>query len=183
MTAPVKEIECIASRLVYENRWMRLREDHIRRRDGSEALYSVVEKPNFAVSAAIENGAIHLVEQYRYPLGGRFWELPQGSLENDADATPLEVARTELREETGLTARTLTHVGHLALAPGYSAQGYDIFLATGLSAGSQALGVEEQGLIARAFPLAEFERMIADGVIRDATTVAAFGLLRMRGVL
>ena len=183
MTAHFKEIECLSNRVVYENRWMRLREDHIRRSDGSEALYSVVEKPNFAVIAAVENGLIYLVEQYRYPLEGRFWELPQGSLETKRDATPLEVAKTELLEETGLSATTMIHAGRLALAPGYSSQFYDVFLATGLTSGSQLLEIEEQGLICRAFSLADFEKMMIDGVIRDATTVATFGLLRARGML
>ena len=183
MTTTSEEIECVASRLVYENRWMRLREDHIRHQNGSEGFFSVVEKPDFAVIAAIENSHIHLVEQYRYPLKGRFWELPQGSLENQADATPLEVARTELQEETGLVAGTMTHIGHLSLAPGYSNQGCDVFLASNLSLSQQSLSIEEQGLITRAFSLAEFEAMVASGAIRDATTVAAFGLLRVRGVI
>ena len=117
MTVQHKEIECLSERVVFENRWMRLREDRIRRQDGSEALFSVVDKPHFAVIAAIDKGVIHLVEQYRYPLGARFWELPQGSLQTRTDATPLEVARTELLEETGLTASTMIHVGRLALAP------------------------------------------------------------------
>ena len=183
MTVQRKEIECLSERVIFENRWMRLREDHIRRLDGSEALFSVVDKPHFAVIAAIDNGVIHLVEQFRYPLGARFWELPQGSLETRVDATPLEVARTELLEETGLSAATMAHIGRLALAPGYSNQCYDIFLASGLTAGSQSLDIEEQGLITAAFSLVDFEAMIVSGEIWDATTVATFGLLRAKGVL
>ena len=183
MTVQHKEIECLSERVVFENRWMRLREDRIRRQDGSEALFSVVDKPHFAVIAAIDKGVIHLVEQYRYPLGARFWELPQGSLQTRTDATPLEVARTELLEETGLTASTMVHVGCLALAPGYSNQCYDIFLASGLISGNQSLDVEEQGLISSAFTLTDFEAMIVAGEIRDATTVATFGLLRAKRML
>jgi ADP-ribose pyrophosphatase len=37
--------------------------------------------------------------------------------------------------------------------------------------------------VARDFALAEVERMIRDGEIKDATTVAAFGLLRLKGLL
>ncbi len=43
------DIETISTRVVYENRWMRVREHAIRRRDGSECIYGVVEKPDFVV--------------------------------------------------------------------------------------------------------------------------------------
>lgn len=171
------------SRLVYENRWMRVREDTILHADGTPGIYGVVEKPNFVVIAAIEDGQVHLVEQYRYPVGARFWELPQGAWEHAPDADPLEVARGELREETGLRAARMVCAGRLFQAYGYATQGYHVYLATGLRAGASALDPEEQGLIARAFPLAEVDRMIGDGVIADATTVAAWGLLRMKGLV
>ena len=175
------EIETLASREIYRNRWMSLREDSIRRADGSEGMYSVVAKPDFAVIAAVEAGYVHLVEQYRYPVQARFWELPQGSLEGDAD--PLTVAKTELAEETGIVAANMAHVGKLFLAYGYSSQGYDVFLATGLTQGAQQLEAGEQGLITRAFPIETVEQMIRDGVIRDATTVAAIGLLRLKSLI
>ena len=61
------DIKTLGSRVVYENRWMRVREDAIRRRDGSDGIYGVVEKPDFAVIVPVEDdGRIHLVQQYRY---------------------------------------------------------------------------------------------------------------------
>ena len=176
------EIETIGSAVVYKNRWMALREDAIVRADGSTGLYSVVEKPDFAVIAAVSDGEIHLVEQYRYPAQERFWELPQGSWENQT-VDPLVLARAELREETGLTAASMLHAGRLFLAYGYSTQAYDVFLATGLSQGETQLDVEELGLVSRPFKLGHVEDMIRDGTIKDATTVAALGLLRLKGLL
>jgi ADP-ribose pyrophosphatase len=177
------EITTLSTRLVYENRWMRVREDAIRRRDGSTGIYGVVEKPDFVAIAALEEGRVHLVEQYRYPVGGRYWELPQGSWETNPAVDPLELARCELREETGLEASAMTYAGHLFQGYGYASQGYHVFLATGLTPGPVRLDHEEQGLISRTFPLAEVLRMICDGTIRDATTVAALGLLRLKGLL
>ena len=104
-------IRTTASRLVYENRWMRLREDAIVRQDGSPGIYGVVEKADFAIIAPVENGMIHLVEQYRYPVQGRYWELPQGSWEDAPGTDPSELARAELREETGLIAEAMLHMG------------------------------------------------------------------------
>jgi ADP-ribose pyrophosphatase len=176
------EIRAVASAVVYENRWMRVREDAIERADGSRGIYGVVEKSDFAAVAAIEDGLIYLVEQYRYPVGARYWELPQGSKESGG-VEPIEVARAELREETGLVADSMTLVGTLFQAYGYSSQRCLVYLATGLARGEAELEPEEAGLVSRSFPIAEAERMIAEGVIADAATVAAFGLLRLKGLL
>jgi ADP-ribose pyrophosphatase len=112
-------IETTGTRIVDENRWMRLREDTIRRRDGSSGIYSVVEKPDFVVVVPVEaDGRLHLVEQFRYPVQGRYWEFPQGSWEQTPGADPLDIARGELREETGLEADELTYAGHLLEACG-----------------------------------------------------------------
>ncbi|MBF9232359.1 NUDIX hydrolase [Microvirga sp. BT350] len=162
---------------------MRVREDSIALRDGSQGIYGVVEKSDFAVIVPVENGVIHLVEQYRYPVQGRYWELPQGSWEHAPDTDPLDLARAELHEETGLTARTMLHIGHLFECYGYSTQGYHIYLAQGLEAGDAAREREEQDMISRAFPIAEVDAMILEGAIKDAATVAALGLLRLKGLL
>ncbi len=177
------EIITIGSRLVYENRWMRVREDSILHPDGSAGIYGVVEKTDFVVVAAIEAGRIYMVEQYRYPVGGRFWELPQGSWEGRPDADLINVARGELREETGLTADEIVPVGHLYECYGYSTQGYQLFLAQGLRQGEAEREASEQGMIARSFPVEEVIAMITDGAIKDSATVASFGLLRLKGLL
>ena len=179
---PKPEIQAIASAVVYKNRWMTVREDSIVRADGSRGLYGVVEKPDFAVIAAVREEHVYLVEQYRYPVGARFWEFPQGSWESDT-ADALTVARAELHEETGLVATSMVHAGRLFLGYGYSTQAYDLFLASELEQQEAQLEAEEQGLLAKAFEVRAVEEMIRNGTIRDATTVAAFGLLRLKGML
>ena len=176
------EYKTLASREIYRNRWMSLREDAIERPSGQQGVYSVVEKNDFAVIAAVDGADIWLVQQYRYPVAMRCWELPQGNCEDPA-LPPLEVARHELREETGLQASEMRHAGQLFLAYGFCTQAYDVFLASGLQQGERDLEPEEEGLICQRFPLAEVEAMILNGEIRDASTVAALGLLRMKGWL
>lgn len=177
-------IAATSTRVVYENRWMRVREDAIRRLDGSDGIYGVVEKADFVVIAPVEaDGRLHLVEQFRYPVGGRYWELPQGSWEDAPGTDPLDVARGELCEETGLEAQELLHAGHLFQAYGYATQGYHVFLARSLTHREMVRMQEEQDLVTKSFGVAEVERMIRDGEIRDATTVAALGLLRLKGFL
>ncbi len=181
-TAHTPEIITLASREIYANRWMRLREDSIRRADGQEGIYSVVEKPDFAVIAAVQDGQIYLVEQYRYPVSGRHWELPQGTWDKD-ESDPLGLARAELQEETGLQAGQMQWVGHLYLAYGFCTQAYDLFLATDLRQGPQALEPEEQGLICRPFAIETVLEQVRGGQLQDATTVAALGLLRLKGLI
>jgi ADP-ribose pyrophosphatase len=177
------DIRATSTRIVYENRWMRVREDAIVRQDGSPGIYGVVEKADFAIVAPIENGTIHLVEQYRYPVQGRYWELPQGSWEDAPGTDPVELARAELREETGLIAETMLHVGHLFGCYGHSNQGFHIYLAQGLREGEARREHTEQDMVSRAFPVDEVLAMISSGAIKDAATVATLGLLRLKGLL
>ena len=75
----MKEIETISSRVAYKNNWMTVREDKVLRPSGAEGIYGVVDKPDFVAILPIQSNYIHLVEQYRYPVEGRYWEIPQGS--------------------------------------------------------------------------------------------------------
>ena len=72
-------MEQVSSRVVYRNPWMTVREDTVRRPDGSPGICGVVEKPDFAVVLPRWSGGFWLVEQYRYPVRRRAWEVPQGS--------------------------------------------------------------------------------------------------------
>lgn len=177
------EIKTLSSKVVYENKWMRVKEDCIQRESGAEGIFGVVEKSDFVVIIPISNGYIHLVEQYRYPVSARYWELPQGSWEHSPDADPTLIAAGELREETGLVAGEMQYVGFQYLAYGYSNQGYHIYLATKLHQQAVELDGEEEGLVTQRFSLAEFERMITDSTIKDATSVNAYGLARLKGFI
>ncbi len=176
------EIRTTATREVYRNRWMRVREDTILRPSGAAGIYGVVEKPDFAVVVPWQDGRLTLVEQYRYPVSARYWEFPQGSAPQ-GETEGAALATAELREETGLVAATIRHVGRLFPSYGFVTQSFDIYLATGLQQQATQLEPEEEGLVCRAFSLAEVERMVVDGIIRDAPTVAALGLLRLQGLL
>lgn len=129
------------------------------------------------------NNSATRVQQFRYPISGRYWELPQGSWELAPNIDPLEVARGELREETGLDAAEITYAGHLFQGYGYATQGYHIYLAKHLRRIEAARDLEEQDLVTRAFEIPEVEDMVRNSVIEDATMVATFGLLRLKGLL
>ncbi len=178
-----QDITTLGSKVVYRNNWMTVREDAIRRRDGSTGIYGVIDKPDFVVVVPLHaDGSLQLVQQFRYPIGARCWEFPSGTW-GRVGTDPALVAQHELQEETGLTAATLTHVGHLYADPGTINQGYHVFLATGLTACSAAPEQEEQDMVTRAFNRSEFEAMLLDGTITAAEVVASFGLLRLKRLL
>lgn len=171
-------IEQTSTRVVYETPYMRLREDQIRRPDGSEGIYSYVEKPDFALIMAVENSGFHMIEQYRYPVRMRSWEFPQGTFPGMAPtADPEALAREELRQETGITAGVMHHLGHLHCAKGLTSQGFDVFVAAELTHGDSELELEEQDLRHRWFSRDEVEQMIRNGLITDDSTLAAYALL------
>ena len=170
----------LSTRVVYSNRWMTVREDDVEFPGGHRGIYGVVEKPDFALVIPWDGTRFHLVRQYRYPIGGAFWEFPQGSAE-DPGHSPEELARRELREETGMRAGEMAPLGFLYQANGYSSQGFHVFLATRLTPGDRSLEPTEAGMETAAFTLQELERLMLDGEVRDGPTVSAYGLLRLRG--
>lgn len=178
----MQEITQLDSKIVYQNKWMSVREDKIQRRSGAQGIYGVVEKPDFALIIPVQDGEIYMVEQYRYPVGRRFWELPQGLLEGQDDLSLDEVAAIELKEETGLVSKNMKYVGEQYVAYGYSTQKCHIYLATKLEQKSARLEEEEEGLISRKIRLADFEKMIIDGTIQDAATINAYLLAKLKGL-
>jgi 8-oxo-dGTP pyrophosphatase MutT (NUDIX family) len=172
----VSEIRRTASREIYRNAWMRVREDDIEYPDGTAGIYSVVEKSDFVAVLPYADGGFWLVQQFRYAVGSREWEFPQGGWPSGRTGTAEQLAVAELAEETGLRARTLTHLGRLFAAYGYSNQSYDVFLATGLSEGPTDREPTEQGMIHRWFAEREVRAMLGRGEFTDAHSVAALAL-------
>ena len=158
---------------------MTLREDDIRLPDGSTGIYAVVDKPTYALVIPRDGDRFHLVEQFRYPLGMRRWEFPQGTAPEQQHVEAGELAARELREETGLRAASMTMLGQLDVAPGMSSQRGWVFLATGITEGEHEREHEEQDMHSEWFTREQVERMIRDGVITDAQSIAAWALMML----
>jgi 8-oxo-dGTP pyrophosphatase MutT (NUDIX family) len=171
-------IRTISSREVYRNRWTRVREDVIERTNGQRGIYGVIDKDPAAIIIPLEGEFVYLIEQYRYTVGDRHIEFPQGGWEK-AEVDPEEMARGELREETGLIAARMTHLSTLQIAYGVMNQKQHVFLAEGLTAGAAEPDLEENDLVTLRVNVAEFEGMLLDGVIVDNCTVAAWALYKV----
>lgn len=173
-------MERISSRVVYQNPWMVVREDEIRRSDGTPGIFGVVEKPDFALVMPRWRDGFWLVEQFRYPVGRRAWEFPQGSWGCGATGDQAALARQELAEETGLRATVLSHLGHLFEAYGFSTQGFDVYLAEGLVEGEPDREASEQDMVHQAFTDRQVAEMIRSGQIVDAPSLAALTLFQLQ---
>ena len=171
-------IKTLASREVYRNAWMRVREDDIERSNGVRGIYGVVEKDPCAVIIQLAGDTLYLVQQYRYTVGEVCLEFPQGGWEA-ANVDIRELAAGELREETGLRADLLQYLGPMWIAYGFCNQEQHAFLATGLTAGETDFDPEEHDLTLHTVSVAAFEQMLLEGRIKDACTIAALGLYKI----
>jgi 8-oxo-dGTP pyrophosphatase MutT (NUDIX family) len=161
----------LSSRVVYDNPWISVREDAVVRPDGGPGIYGVVHFKNRAVGVlAVEDGEVYLVGQYRYPLGRYSWEIPEGGCPEGEE--PIDAARRELAEETGLRAATWQRLGEAHLSNSVSDELAIWFLATDLTQGeARPEGSEE--LRVRRVPFAEALRMALCGEMTDSISLLA----------
>jgi 8-oxo-dGTP pyrophosphatase MutT (NUDIX family) len=171
-------IRTLSTREIYRNNWIRVREDAIERTNGAHGIYGVVEKQDCAVILPIDGDHIWLVEQFRYTIGERALELPQGSWEAE-NVDPETLARGELREETGLIAGRMTELPWMWIAYGVLRQRQHVFVAAELSQGPHERDPEEFDMEIVRLPISAFEQKLRTGEIRDACTLAAWSSYRL----
>jgi ADP-ribose pyrophosphatase len=175
-------IKTISSREVYRNPWTSVREDVIERANGKRGIYGVIDKDPACIVVPLDRTPdgdfVYLIEQFRYTVMGRYLEFPQGGWEL-AEVDAEELARGELREETGLTADRMTHLATLQIAYGVMNQKHHCYLAEGLHAGEAEPDPEETDLLVHRVSVADFEGMLLDGTIVDNCTAAAWGIYRL----
>lgn len=167
----------LSTKIVYQNSWMKVLEDEVEFQNGHKGIYGVVDKSDFALIIPFDGKKFHLVKQYRYPTKQESIEFPQGKHEDNPDEDPYLMAQAELLEEIGFEAGELQHIGFLHEAPGYSNQGFHVYLATDLVRKETKLDLTEAGLERLELTLQEFSQAIDSGEITDAPTISAYGLL------
>jgi 8-oxo-dGTP pyrophosphatase MutT (NUDIX family) len=163
----------LSSREVYSNKWIGVEEHQVINPAGGKGVYGKVYFKNKAIGivALDDQGNTWLVGQYRYALNDYSWEIPEGG--SPLGTLPLESAKRELKEETGMTANKWTALMRLHTSNSVTDEEAFIFLAEELSAGESQLEETEADLVVKKLHFREALQMAMDGRITDSLSVAA----------
>lgn len=173
----------LSGEVKYDNPWITVTEYQVLNPAGGKGIYGKVHFKNKAIGIIPLDRDFNtwLVGQYRYTLNQWHWEIPEGggALERD----PVESAKRELQEETGLTASAWTEIVHLHTSNSVTDEEGHIFLAEDLTQGASNLEETEADLQVRKLPFTAALRMVLAGEITDSMSV--MGILkvaRMKGI-
>lgn len=164
------------SRTLYDNPWMRLDEDDVINPGGGLSHYGKIHFKNIAIGIIPldEHNNTWLVGQYRYVPDCYSWEIPMGGGPLNLD--PLESAKRELKEETGLSANHWQELMHLHTSNSITDERGIVYVARDLTVGETEFGETEDLRIIK-IPLDEAIQRVLEGEITDAVSVA--GLLKL----
>ncbi|SMC86652.1 NUDIX hydrolase [Papillibacter cinnamivorans] len=161
----------IESETVYQGVVVKIKVDKVSIPGGGRSVREVVEHPGgVAILPLDEDDNVVTVTQYRYAFGKELLEIPAGKMEPGEN--PLECARRELREETGILADEWVSLGSIYASPGFCDEELHLFLARGLKQ-VQAQPDEDEFLIIKRLPLDSLVEMVMADEVRDAKTAAA----------
>jgi ADP-ribose pyrophosphatase len=167
---PPKLWKTQASRRIYENPWMKLREDMVEMPNGKTTIYGVIECAEcVGVLPFIDDDHVVMVRQYRYVFGENHrWEMPTGGVKSDESLE--EAARRELREEVGYDAAELQHVSTYFTSKSIMHEIGHLYIGRSLTQ-VEAIPDETEFLEVAVFPFDQVLQMVVDSEIRDSMTV------------
>jgi len=168
----------ISEKIIYDNPWINLMEYRVTNPSGNPGIYGKVHYKNIAIGVLPLDDELntYLVGQFRFVLGQYSWEMPEGG--GALDTNPLDSAKRELSEETGLKAQNWTELQRLHLSNSVSDELSIIYLARGLQQ-FEAEPEDTEQLIVHKLPFEQVYQMVCNGEITDSMTVAAVLKVRL----
>jgi 8-oxo-dGTP pyrophosphatase MutT (NUDIX family) len=170
--------QVLSSREIYNNPWINLTEHQVVNPGGGKGIYGQVHFKNLAIGVVVLDETDHtwLVGQYRFTLDEYSWEIPAGGCPLDSD--PLETAKRELLEETGISANGWTEIQRMHLSNSVSDELAIIYLARDLGYGT-AEPEETEQLQVKKVAFEDAYQMVSSGQITDSLSVAAILKLKL----
>ena len=170
--------QIVSEKVIYDNPWIGLTEYQVINPSGNPGIYGKVRFKNFAIGVVPLDNEMntYLVGQYRFALGQYSWEIPEGG--GSFNDKPLDSAKRELLEETGLKAGKWTEIQRMHLSNSVTDELSIIYLAQDLQQ-FEAEPEDTEQLIIKKVPFDEVYRMISDGQITDSVSVAAILKIRL----
>ncbi len=170
----------IKSKVVFECPYFKIVEEDFFTTNKKKHKYYLFKGKDYVIVIAKEKNYFYLVEQYRYTIKSKLLAVVAGAIEKNE--TPLAVAKRELKEEAGITAKKIKRLGWLYSNYGKSDQKAYVFLAEGLKFGEQKPDdlEKEGGITVKKFKISEIEKMIKSGKIKNHDTLAAFNIFRLK---
>jgi NTP pyrophosphohydrolases including oxidative damage repair enzymes len=164
--------QVLSEKKIYENPWICVTEFDVINPSGGKGIYGKVHFKGIATGALALDDELntYLVGQYRFPLSQYSWEIPEGGGAPDID--PVESAKRELLEETGLVAKEWTRIVVMHLSNSVTDEYAVVYLARNLSQGTASPEETEQ-LQVKKVPFEEAYQMVERGEITDSMSVAA----------
>ena len=164
----------LSTKIIYKNKWMRLREDQVITLSGTKGIYGVIEAfPALGIVPLTDNLETYLVGQYRYTIDAYSWEIPEGG--GNPGESHLETAKRELLEETGLKAKKWKYLESLYTSNSFTNEIDHIFLAEELVAG-EAQPEHTEDLQIKKIDFLDAYQLVLDASIKDSISI--IGILR-----
>ena len=168
--------ELLKTETLLQGRAFKIRRDTLKTPYGRETKFDIVEHGGSVVIVPVDaDRNILFVRQYRHAAGMDMLELPAGT--RDGDEPFADCAAREIREETGMEAGKLIHVGSFYLAPGYSTEYMGVFFATDLKHNPLEAD-DDEFLSVEKIPVKEALSMAERGEMPDAKSLAALLMVK-----